>query len=205
MCPTVHANYRYFEVTDASGKVTDFWFGGGADLTPFYLFEDDAKHFHKTLKSPCDKISPDSYTKFKKNCDDYFVNYHRGNERRGIGGIFYDRLKPAGTLSAEQLLQFSKENGAAFIKAYFPIIERTKNLPFTEAQKHWQLIRRGRYVEFNLIHDRGTLFGLKSNGRTESILVSLPPEVRFEYDFKPAHGSEEEKLQKILMEPRDWA
>lgn len=150
MIPTVHANYRYFEVTDNAGKVTDFWFGGGADLTPFYLFEQDAKHFHATLKKPCDEVSPDFYPKFKKWCDDYFSNHHRNEERRGIGGIFYDRLKPSENITAEKLFEFAKGNGQAFIDAYFPIVQRTKSLPYNDENKRWQLIRRGRYVEFDL-------------------------------------------------------
>ena len=213
MVPTVHANYRYFEVYGKDGNVLDSWFGGGADLTPYYLFEDDAVHFHTVHKASCDKFQEGSYQVFKKQCDDYFVNTHRGNERRGIGGIFYDHMKPSSVLAPSpleraggevELFAFAQSNGKAFIDAYFPIVEKRKNLPFTEEQKHWQLIRRGRYVEFNLIHDRGTIFGLKSNGRTESILMSLPPEVRFEYDYRPKANSEEEKLQSILLNPKDW-
>ena len=204
MVPTVHANYRYFEVYDKAGKVTDSWFGGGADLTPYYLFEEDATHFHQVHKDSCDCFQSGSYEIFKKQCDNYFVNTHRGNERRGIGGIFYDHMKPSATVPAEKLFAFAQSNGEAFIKAYFPIVEKRKDLPFSESQKHWQLIRRGRYVEFNLIHDRGTIFGLKSNGRTESILMSLPPEVRFEYDYRPKPNSEEDKLQQILLNPKVW-
>jgi len=204
MVPTVHANYRYFEVYGKEGDVLDCWFGGGADLTPYYLFEEDAIHFHYTLKSACDKFDAGWYEKYKEQCDNYFVNRHRNDERRGIGGIFYDYVKPRDKFSAEQLLEFAKANGEAFIEAYFPIVERTKDLPFNEEQKHWQLIRRGRYVEFNLIHDRGTIFGLKSNGRTESILMSLPLHAMFEYNYQPKPGSEEEKLQKILLNPVDW-
>ncbi len=204
MAPTSHANFRYFEVTDDTGKVTDYWFGGGSDLTPYYLFEEDAVHFHKIMKHTCDRFSPKFYPEFKANCDEYFTNHHRNGERRGVGGIFYDRLKPSEDISIEQLFDFSAANGEAFINAYFPIIEKRKDLPFTEEQQRWQLIRRGRYVEFNLIHDKGTLFGLKSNGRTESILVSLPLNVRFEYDFKPEANSEEEKLLNILLTPKNW-
>ena len=222
MVPTVHANYRYFEVYGKDGNVLDSWFGGGADLTPYYLFEEDAVHFHTVHKTSCDKFQEGSYQLFKKQCDDYFVNTHRGNERRGIGGIFYDHMKPSSVLAPSprptdssgrasertggevELFAFAQSNGKAFIDAYFPIVEKRKNLPFTPEQKHWQLIRRGRYVEFNLIHDRGTIFGLKSNGRTESILMSLPPEVRFEYDYRPKANSEEEKLQNILLNPKDW-
>jgi len=204
MVPTVHANFRYFEVYDEAGKVTGSWFGGGADLTPYYLFEEDAIHFHQAFKNSCDKFGPHLYEKFKLQCDNYFVNTHRNNERRGIGGIFYDHLKPGENWTAEQLFAFAKSNGEAFIEAYFPIVEKRKTLPFTEKQKHWQLIRRGRYVEFNLIHDRGTIFGLKSNGRTESILMSLPMNVRFEYDFNPEPDSEEEKFLHVLLEPKNW-
>jgi coproporphyrinogen III oxidase len=204
MVPTVHANYRYFEVYDKDGKVLDCWFGGGTDLTPYYLFEEDAIHFHRIHKSSCDTFQDGAYEVFKKQCDDYFINTHRSNERRGIGGIFYDHMKPSKDMPAEKLFAFAQSNGKAFIDAYFPIVETRKNLPFSEAQKHWQLIRRGRYVEFNLIHDRGTIFGLKSNGRTESILMSLPPEVRFEYNYQPGPNSAEEKLLHVLLHPKDW-
>ena len=204
MVPTVHANYRYFEVYDVAGQVLDSWFGGGADLTPYYLFEEDAIHFHQQHKDSCDSLQQGFYATLKKQCDNYFVNTHRGNERRGIGGIFYDHMRPGKDFSTEQLFDFAKANGEAFIKAYIPIVERRKNSPYSEAQKHWQLIRRGRYVEFNLIHDRGTIFGLKSNGRTESILMTLPPEVRFEYNHQIIPGSDEEKLQKVLLKPIDW-
>jgi coproporphyrinogen III oxidase len=204
MVPTVHANFRYFEVYDDNGKVTGSWFGGGADLTPFYLFEEDAIHFHGTFKKSCDKFGDQLYSEFKLLCDNYFVNTHRNNERRGIGGIFYDHLKPGEKWTAAQLFEFAKSNGEALIEAYIPIVEKRKTLPFTEEQKHWQLIRRGRYVEFNLIHDRGTIFGLKSNGRTESILMSLPMNVRFEYDYHPGKGSVEESFLEVLLKPKDW-
>lgn len=204
MVPTVHANFRYFEVYDEAGNVTGSWFGGGADLTPYYLFEEDAVHFHQAFKNSCGKFGDGLYEKFKLLCDNYFVNTHRNNERRGIGGIFYDHLKPGEGWTEEQLFEFAQSNGEAFIQAYFPIVEKRKALPFTDKQKHWQLIRRGRYVEFNLIHDRGTIFGLKSNGRTESILMSLPMNVRFEYDYKPEPGSEEEKFLEVLLRPKDW-
>lgn len=213
MVPTVHANYRYFEVYGKDGNVLDSWFGGGADLTPYYLFDEDAIHFHRIHKESCDRFQPGAYARFKKQCDDYFVNTHRGNERRGIGGIFYDHMKPSAVSAPApsesaggevELFAFAQSNGNAFIDAYFPTVEKRKNLPFSDAQKHWQLIRRGRYVEFNLIHDRGTIFGLKSNGRTESILMSLPPEVRFEYNYKPEPNSEEDRLLQILMNPKDW-
>jgi coproporphyrinogen III oxidase len=204
MVPTVHANFRYFEVYDKNGIVSDCWFGGGADLTPYYLFEEDAKHFHQAFKNSCDKFGVDLYPKFKTQCDNYFVNHHRNGERRGIGGIFYDYIKPSEKFTAQKLFEFAKSNGEAFIESYFPIVEKRKSLTFTEEQKRWQLIRRGRYVEFNLIHDRGTLFGLKSNGRTESILMSLPMNVRFEYNYHPEHHSEEAKLLEVLLKPREW-
>jgi len=204
MVPTVHANFRYFEVYDGKGNVSDCWFGGGADLTPYYLFDEDARHFHKTFKNCCDKFGEELYPEFKVKCDNYFVNHHRNGERRGIGGIFYDYLKPSHTFTARRLFEFSRANGEAFVEAYFPIVEQRKKLPFSEQQKHWQLIRRGRYVEFNLIHDRGTIFGFKSKGRTESILMSLPMNVRFEYNYQARKNSEEEKLQAVLLKPAEW-
>ena len=202
--PTVHANYRMFELYDEQDQVIDRWFGGGTDLTPYYLFEEDAKHFHNTYKSVCDLYDASFYTNFKKQCDDYFVNFHRSNERRGIGGIFYDHQRPDQTKDASFWLNFAKSCGYAFIDAYVPLVQRRKEYNYTDKQKHWQEIRRGRYVEFNLVHDRGTIFGLKTNGRTESILMSLPPTVRFEYDYQPTPGSEEDKLQQVCLHPRDW-
>jgi coproporphyrinogen III oxidase len=191
MVPTVHANFRYFEMMDDKGAVVDAWFGGGSDLTPYYLFDEDVIHFHKVFENAC---GHELYVEFRENCDEYFVNKHRG-ERRGVGGIFYDYIRPRGDMD---WLDFTKRNAQAFIDAYFPIIRRRKDLPYTERNRHWQEIRRGRYVEFNLIHDRGTLFGLRSGGRTESILMSLPPRVRFEYNDKPEAGSEEAKLLDAL-------
>jgi coproporphyrinogen III oxidase len=202
--PTVHCNYRMFELYNENDEVIDRWFGGGTDLTPYYLFEEDAKYFHLVYKNTCDKFDPSFYSKFKKNCDDYFVNSHRNNECRGIGGIFYDYLKPGEKHDVEFLINFSKACSDAFLESYLPVVERRKNMLFTKGQKHWQEIRRGRYVEFNLIHDRGTLFGLKTNGRTESILMSLPPIVRFEYNYQPEKGSEEERLLKVCLQPREW-
>ena len=204
MIPTTHANFRYFEVYNNNGVVLDRWFGGGADLTPYYLVEEDARHFHQTFKKACDATDPAWYPAFKDACDEYFNNKHRGNERRGIGGIFYDYLRPDDRLSAETIFRFSQQCGNAFTEAYLPIVERNKITAYTEEQVRWQHIRRGRYVEFNLLHDRGTLFGLKSNGRTESILMSLPPRVRFDYDDRPPAGSREETLVKVLTNPRDW-
>ena len=204
MIPTVHANYRYFELYNDKGEIADLWFGGGADLTPYYVWEADAVHFHKTHKAACDPFGADIHTKFKHKCDEYFKNTHRNNEARGIGGIFYDYLRPSGEMSAERIFELSKACSHAFLKAYLPIVEMRKNEPFTEEQQHWQGIRRGRYVEFNLIHDRGTLFGLRTNGRIESILMSLPPVVRWEYDFQPQPNSREAELLEYLK-PRDWA
>lgn len=203
MAPTVHANWRYFEMYEKSGEVIDQWFGGGQDLTPYYLFEEDAVHFHKVCKQACDAHDPSFYPEFKKRCDTYFWNDHR-DEARGVGGLFFDYLKPTKNRSIEKWYDFVTEVGDSFLDAYLPILEKRKDLPFTETQKTWQEIRRGRYVEFNLVHDKGTLFGLKTNGRTESILMSLPPKVRWQYDHHPEKGSEEEKLVKVLENPREW-
>lgn len=203
--PTVHCNYRMFELYNEKEEVTDRWFGGGTDLTPYYLFEEDAKHFHQTYKNVCDEFDPSFYPEFKKECDDYFVNGHRHNERRGIGGIFYDHKRPDEKHDIDFWINFGIACGKAFTDAYLPIVEKRKITPYTAANKHWQEIRRGRYVEFNLVHDRGTLFGLKTNGRTESILMSLPPSVRFEYNYQPASESEEEKIQMVCLHPREWA
>ena len=204
MAPTVHANFRYFELYDVTNTLIDQWFGGGADLTPYYLFEEDAVHFHKTFESTCDRFSEELYPEFKKKCDEYFVNEHRENESRGLGGIFFDYLRPEVKQDELYWLHFTTECSKAFLPAYLPIVERRKNLPYTARHKLWQEIRRGRYVEFNLIHDRGTLFGLKTNGRTESILMSLPPSVRWEYNYCPEAGSEEDRLQQVLLHPRQW-
>lgn len=202
--PTVHCNYRMFKLYDAAGNLLDRWFGGGTDLTPYYLFEEDAKHFHGTYKAVCDGFDASLYPAFKQTCDNYFVNTHRGNERRGIGGIFYD-YKRSDDGSGVDWFDFGQACGDAFVSAYLPIVEKRKATPFTDAHKHWQEIRRGRYVEFNLVHDRGTLFGLKTAGRTESILMSLPPTVRFEYNNHPQPGSDEDKLLQACLQPRDWA
>lgn len=202
--PTVHCNYRMFELYNEKEVVIDRWFGGGTDLTPYYLFEEDAKHFHQVYKNICDEFDVSFYPSFKKECDNYFVNTHRNNERRGIGGIFYDYQRPDEKHDVNFWVNFGKACGNAFIPSYIPIVEKRKNCSFTDENKHWQEIRRGRYVEFNLIHDRGTLFGLKTNGRTESILMSLPPTVRFEYNYQPLPGSEEEKMQKACLELREW-
>ncbi len=203
MVPTVHANWRYFEMYDKDGKVLDQWFGGGQDLTPYYLFEEDAVHFHKVSKEACDKHSPEFYPEYKKKCDEYFWNSHR-NEARGIGGLFFDYLKASEEKTIKDWYDFVTEVGNSFLAAYVPIVEKRKNLSYNEANRNWQEIRRGRYVEFNLVHDNGTLFGLKTNGRIESILMSLPPHVQWAYNHHPKSGSEEEKLIKVLEEPKDW-
>lgn len=195
--PTVHANFRYFEQSDG-----DAWFGGGADLTPYYLDEEDAIHFHLTYKSACDKHDPLYYPKFKAWCDEYFQIKHRG-ESRGIGGIFFDHLK--GTeREREALFAFVQDVSHAFLPSYVPIVEKHRTESFTEEEKRWQLLRRGRYVEFNLVYDRGTRFGLETNGRVESILMSLPMVARWEYDVTPSPNTPEHKLWEVLKTPRDW-
>jgi coproporphyrinogen III oxidase len=201
--PTVHANWRYFEMYDKEGNVVDSWFGGGQDLTPYYLFDEDAVHFHQTCKMACDKHSPEFYPKYKKQCDEYFRNTHR-DEARGIGGLFFDHCKASDSFSMEQWYNFVTEVGNSFLEAYVPIVEKRKDIEYTEANRNWQEIRRGRYVEFNLVHDKGTLFGLKTNGRIESILMSLPPHVQWVYDHHPEPGSEEQRLLKVLKEPGEW-
>jgi coproporphyrinogen III oxidase len=202
--PTVHANWRYFELYDEKGTTIDAWFGGGTDLTPYYLFEEDVVHFHATQKKYCDAFDASLYQDFKNQCDHYFSNHHRSEERRGVGGIFFDHCRADAYHDLEFWREFSETSGHAFLDGYLSIVKRRKQTPFSADQKYWQEIRRGRYVEFNLLHDRGTLFGIKTNGRTESILMSLPPTVRFDYNYIPAVGSEEEKLVKVLMNPRQW-
>jgi coproporphyrinogen III oxidase len=203
MVPTVHANWRYFEMYNQNGDIEDQWFGGGQDLTPYYLSDEDAKHFHQTCKRACDKHNSKFYSEFKAKCDDYFYNSHR-NEARGIGGLFFDYCKATETMSMENWYDFVTEVGNSFLDAYVPIVEKRKGLSYTDAQRTWQEIRRGRYVEFNLVHDKGTLFGLKTNGRIESILMSLPPHVQWVYDHHPEKGSDEERLIKVLQNPVDW-
>ena len=203
MVPTVHANWRYFELYDDNGNIVESWFGGGQDLTPYYLFEDDAIHFHQTCKKACDKHNIEFYPTYKARCDEYFYNSHR-HEGRGIGGLFFDYCKATPEMSMQKWYSFVTEIGDSFLDAYIPIIEKRKDLPYTNVQRTWQEIRRGRYVEFNLVHDKGTLFGLKTNGRIESILMSLPPHVQWVYDHQPEAGSEEEKLIEVLKTPLDW-
>ena len=202
--PTVHANWRYFELYNDSDKLTDCWFGGGTDLTPFYLFKEDAVHFHTTLKKTLDPFGKDLYKQFKKDCDLYFANHHRNQEMRGIGGIFYDYLRPLDADDLERLFAFQEANGNSFLKAYLPIVEKRKGIIFGENEIKWQELRRGRYVEFNLIHDRGTLFGLKTNGRTESILMSLPPRARWIYNYQPLAGTAEDELLQACLHPKEW-
>jgi coproporphyrinogen III oxidase len=201
--PTVHANWRYFELYNADGEIVTQWFGGGQDLTPYYLFEEDARHFHQVCKQACDRHSPQFYTKFKKRCDEYFHNSHR-DEARGIGGLFFDYLKETGEMTMQQWYEFVSDVSDSFLEAYVPIVEKRMHMPYNKHNRDWQEIRRGRYVEFNLVHDKGTLFGLKTNGRIESILMSLPPHVQWRYDYHPARGSEEERLIKVLKNPVDW-
>lgn len=201
--PTVHANWRYFEMLDKEGNIIDSWFGGGQDLTPYYLFEEDAVHFHQTCKTACDLHDPEFYPQYKIRCDEYFHNSHRG-EARGLGGLFFDYLKATDERSMQDWYNFVTQVGDSFLDAYAPILEKRKDLPYGEKERDWQEVRRGRYVEFNLVHDKGTLFGLKTNGRIESILMSLPPNVQWRYDHHPEPGSEEAKLVDVLENPRDW-
>lgn len=205
MVPTVHANFRYFELyeDESMQDPVDNWFGGGADLTPYYLWDKDAIHFHEVFKDTCDSHGEDLYPRFKKECDEYFYNTHR-NEARGIGGIFFDYLRPDENRSSEDWFGFTTDAGSSFLDAYVPIVMRRKKESYNPEHRYWQEIRRGRYVEFNLIHDRGTLFGLKTDGRIESILMSLPPRVRWDYDIQPEPGSREAYLLKRLKHPVDW-
>ncbi len=191
--PTVHANFRYFEQPDRS------WFGGGADLTPYTVHEENFQHFHRVWKKACDSFSPDAYDKYKKECDEYFFLPHRG-ETRGIGGIFFDYLQK----NPQETFQFVRKCGDSFLDAYAPIVEKTKELSFTERQKKYQLLRRGRYVEFNLVYDRGTVFGLHTKGNTESILMSLPPVVHYDYKASLEETDEERRLMGWLKTPREW-
>jgi len=203
MVPTVHANWRYFEMYDKQGNIVDQWFGGGQDLTPYYLFDEDATHFHSICKRACDAHHPRFYSKYKEKCDTYFWNTHR-NEARGVGGLFFDYCRASEEMSMPDWFDFVSEVGDSFLEAYIPIVIKRKGLSYTPQQRDWQEIRRGRYVEFNLVHDKGTLFGLRTNGRIESILMSLPPHVQWRYDYHPRTGSEEERLLNILKTPREW-
>jgi len=219
--PTVHLNYRYFE----AGPV--WWFGGGLDLTPYYPFAEDVTHLHRTLKQACDTHNPHYYPTFKLWCDEYFYLKHR-QETRGVGGIFFDYQDgqgelyrgpdangPAGKYSTElgaveprsweQLFAFAQSCGNAFLPAYVPIVEKRQSMEYGDRERNFQLYRRGRYVEFNLVYDRGTIFGLQTNGRTESILMSLPPLVRWEYGYQPEPNTPEAELYEVFLKPQDWA
>ncbi|MEA5510984.1 oxygen-dependent coproporphyrinogen oxidase [Crocosphaera sp. UHCC 0190] len=219
--PTVHLNYRYFE----AGPV--WWFGGGIDLTPYYPFAEDAAHFHQTLKQACDKHHPQYYPVFKPWCDEYFYLKHR-QEMRGVGGIFFDyqdgndplyrgphpdqeaaiysnQLPASEPRTWEDLFAFVNDCGRSFLPAYLPIVEKRRNLEYGDRERQFQLYRRGRYVEFNLVYDRGTIFGLQTNGRTESILMSLPPLVRWEYSYSPEPNTPESELYEVFLKPQDWA
>ncbi len=197
--PTSHANVRFF-IAEKPGEPAIWWFGGGFDLTPYYPFEEDVIHWHKVARDACLPFGDDVYSRYKKWCDEYFYLKHRG-ETRGVGGLFFDDLNAGGF---DQCFAFMKSVGDHYLDAYLPIVEKRKNLPFGEREKTFQLYRRGRYVEFNLVYDRGTLFGLQSGGRTESILMSLPPVVNWRYNWQPEPGSAEEKLYKEFLKPRDW-
>ena len=188
---------------NTEGEIISQWFGGGQDLTPYYFFKDDVIHFHENCKKVCDKHSSDFYNEFKKSCDEYFWNTHR-NESRGVGGLFFDYLKETNEFSIEDRFNFVCEVGNNFLESYLPILKIRKYTSFSKENRLWQEIRRGRYVEFNLVHDRGTLFGLKTNGRIESILMSLPPKVQWRYDYSPEIGSKEAELLDILSKPINW-
>lgn len=197
--PTSHANVRFF-VAHKPQQPPLWWFGGGFDLTPYYGFEEDAIHWHQTAKKTCDPFGPEVYPRYKKWCDEYFYLKHR-NETRGIGGLFFDDLNAWGF---DLCFGFLQSVGDHYLQAYLPIVQRRKAFEFGEREREFQLYRRGRYVEFNLVYDRGTLFGLQSGGRTESILMSLPPVVKWQYNWKPEPGSEEERLYREFLTPRDW-
>lgn len=197
--PIIHMNVRYFEMDNGL-----WWFGGGIDLTPHYIVREEAVFFHQQLKSVCDRHHPEFYPRFKQWADDYFFLKHR-NETRGIGGIFFDRLNEKEKLSKEALFAFVKDVGEAFCPIYLALLEKNKDQPFSEAEQHWQSIRRGRYVEFNLVWDKGTKFGLDTNGRTESILMSMPPHANWVYDHQPAEGSKEKQTLSLLKKGIDWA
>ena len=198
--PTVHMNVRFF-VAERPGAGAVWWFGGGMDLTPYYPFAEDARHFHRACRDALAPFGAERYPRYKKWCDDYFHLKHRG-EPRGIGGVFYDDLSEP---DFETCFALTRSVGDGFLAAYLPILERRKDLPYGARERAFQAYRRGRYVEFNLVYDRGTLFGLQSGGRTESILMSLPPRVEWRYDWKPEPGSPEEKLYTEFLVPRDWA
>lgn len=203
MAPTVHLNYRYFETENPDGSENAWWFGGGTDLTPSYLFDEDAIHFHKTIKEACDAHDKGYYPRFKQWCDTYFKVKHR-NESRGLGGIFFDDLDIY-EKDQENTFAFVQSCCKAFLPSYLPILEKRKDMAFTEKEREWQQVRRGRYVEFNLVHDRGTSFGLATpSARVESILMSLPLTASWMYMYEPEKGSREERLVEVLREPKEW-
>ncbi|SFV84140.1 Coproporphyrinogen III oxidase, aerobic [hydrothermal vent metagenome] len=197
--PTSHANVRFF-IAEKAGEDPIWWFGGGFDLTPYYGFDEDAIFWHQTAKDSCDPFGEDVYPKYKKWCDEYFYMKHR-DEQRGVGGLFFDDLNEG---SFDECFAFMQSVGNSYIKAYRPIVEKRKDTKYGERERQFQLYRRGRYVEFNLVYDRGTLFGLQTGGRTESILMSLPPLVRWEYRYEPEPGSEEARLYERFIQPQDW-
>lgn len=197
--PTSHANVRFF-IAEKPGSPPIWWFGGGYDLTPYYGFEEDCVHWHKTAQAACEPFGNDVYRHYKKWCDNYFYLNHR-NEPRGIGGLFFDDVN---NWEFDQCFGLIQAVGDSFTDAYIPIVEKRKDTPFGERERQFQLYRRGRYVEFNLVHDRGTLFGLQTGGRTESILMSLPPLVRWEYNYQPEPGTPEQTLYDTFLVPKDW-
>ncbi|PHS75090.1 MAG: oxygen-dependent coproporphyrinogen oxidase [Porticoccus sp.] len=197
--PTSHANVRFF-IAEKEGEEPVWWFGGGYDLTPYYGNEDDCRHWHQTARAACEPFGPEIYPRFKQWCDEYFFLKHR-NEPRGVGGLFFDDYNQAGF---EQSFALTRAVGDSYIDAYLPIVRRRKHVPWGQRERQFQLYRRGRYVEFNLVYDRGTLFGLQTGGRTESILMSLPPLVRWEYNWQPEPGSAEAELYQLYLQPRQW-
>lgn len=198
--PTSHANVRFF-IAEKEGAEPVWWFGGGYDLTPYYGNDEDCRHWHNTAKAACAPFGEDKYPRYKKWCDEYFYLKHR-DEPRGVGGLFFDDLNELGF---DQSFAFMQAVGNSYTQAYVPIVERRKDEPYNQAQRDFQLYRRGRYVEFNLVYDRGTLFGLQTGGRTESILMSLPPLVRWEYDWQPQPNTPEARLYEHYLQPQDWA
>lgn len=197
--PTSHANVRFF-IAEKENEPPVWWFGGGFDLTPYYPFEEDAVHWHRTAREACAPFGPEVYPRFKRWCDEYFFLKHRG-ETRGVGGLFFDDVNEWGF---ERSFEFLRSVGDHYLAAYLPIVRRRKDTPCGERERSFQLYRRGRYVEFNLVYDRGTLFGLQSGGRTESILMSLPPVAHWRYNWKPEAGSPEENLYANFLKPREW-
>jgi coproporphyrinogen III oxidase len=198
--PTTHANVRFFHARKPGSADSTWWFGGGFDLTPYYPFEEDVLHWHQVAQQACEPFGPAVYARHKQWCDQYFFLKHR-NETRGIGGLFFDDLNEWGF---EQCFAYLRSVGESFLTAYLPIVARRESISYTERERQFQLYRRGRYVEFNLVYDRGTSFGLQSGGRTESILMSLPPLARWEYDWKPQADTPEARLYADFLRPRDW-